>query len=100
LLLTAVHEDRLTLDDVVKRMSENPRRIFNLPEQPETTIEVDLEAEWNIKASELKTRCGWTPFENWSVRGRVVNVFLRGQQILRGGELTGLKGSGINIRRM
>jgi carbamoyl-phosphate synthase / aspartate carbamoyltransferase / dihydroorotase len=98
LFLTAVSEGRLNLEDVTRRMVDNPRRIFNLPEQSDTYIEVDLDARWNIRASEMKTRCGWTPFEDWPVRGRVVNVFLRGQQVLENQELVGAAGIGINIR--
>ena len=45
LLLTAVHAGRLTVEDIVQRCYTNPRRIFHLPEQPETWVEVDPEAE-------------------------------------------------------
>lgn len=40
LLLTAVSEGRLTLEDIVKRLYDNPRRIFNLPLQENTYVEV------------------------------------------------------------
>lgn len=40
LLLTAVSEGRLTVEDIVKRLYENPRRIFGLPVQEDTYIEV------------------------------------------------------------
>ena len=40
LLLTAVSDGRLTLDDIIKRLYENPRRIFNLPAQENTYVEV------------------------------------------------------------
>src|SRR3972149_345327 len=52
LLLTAVGEGRLTSEDLVRRMHTNPRRIFGLPEQPETTIESDPDQEWEVRASE------------------------------------------------
>jgi carbamoyl-phosphate synthase/aspartate carbamoyltransferase/dihydroorotase len=39
LLLTAVKEGRLTMDDLMKRLYENPKRIFGLPTQPNTYIE-------------------------------------------------------------
>ena len=61
LLLTAVREGRLTLDDLIRRMVDNPRRIFNLPEQPDTWIEVDEDAAYEIRGAEHHTRCGWTP---------------------------------------
>ena len=50
LLLKAVHEGRLTLDDVIARMYTNPKRIFNLPDQPDTWVEVDKNATYEIKA--------------------------------------------------
>lgn len=40
LLLTAVSKGRLTIDDIVKRLYENPRRIFSLPPQENTYVEV------------------------------------------------------------
>lgn len=40
LLLTAVSEGRLTLDDIIRRLYENPRKIFNLPVQENTYVEV------------------------------------------------------------
>lgn len=40
LLLTAVSEGRLTVDDIIKRLYENPARIFSLPTQENTYVEV------------------------------------------------------------
>jgi carbamoyl-phosphate synthase/aspartate carbamoyltransferase/dihydroorotase len=98
LLLTAVNEGRLTLDDIIQKMHVNPRKIFRLPEQPETWVEVDPDARWDIKASVLHTRCGWTPFEGWPVRGRVTRVVLHGQEAFRDGVVLAAPGFGRNIR--
>lgn len=98
LLLTAVHDGRLTMDDLILRMHTNPRRIFSLPEQPETWVEVDPAAEYEIRAAEQHTRCGWTPFEGWKVRGRVRKVVLRGQTAYQDGEVLAQPGSGANLR--
>ena len=98
LLLTAVHEGRLTMDDLVMRIVTNPRHIFQVPEQPETWIEIDPEAEWEIHAAQAYTRCGWTPFEGWKVRGRVHRVVLRGVEAFKDGKLLAPPGSGKNIR--
>ena len=98
LLLTAVAEKRLSLDDLVLRMSTNPRRIFNLPEQPETWVEVDPQEKWEIRARDSYTRCAWTPFEGWQVRGRVRRVVLRGETVMLDGKVLASPGSGRNIR--
>ncbi|MBI3160814.1 MAG: amidohydrolase family protein [Chloroflexi bacterium] len=98
LLLTAVHEGRLTPEDVVARLRDNPRRIFGLPEQPETFVEVDLEEEYEIRAADMQTRCGWTPFEGWRARGRVRRVTVRGALAYEDGEVLAAPGSGRDVR--
>src|SRR5512146_1280432 len=61
LWLTAVDSGRLTVDSLIEKMHTNPKRIFSLPEQSETWIEVDEKDEYEIRAAEQHTRCGWTP---------------------------------------
>jgi carbamoyl-phosphate synthase/aspartate carbamoyltransferase/dihydroorotase len=100
LLLTAVHQGRLTLDDLVIRLYENPRRIFDLPEQPDTWVEVDPDVEYTIRSAESHSKCGWTPFEGRKVRGRVSRVVLRGQVVYENGLILANPGYGKNIRRM
>lgn len=98
LLLTAAGQGRLSLDDIIQKTAINPRRIFNLPEQPETWVEVDETAEYEIRASEMKSRCGWTPFEGWKVKGKVRKVVLRGQTVFEDGNILAQPGSGRDVR--
>ncbi len=104
LLLTAVHDGRhrtgrvLKIEDIIAKMYTNPRRIFSLPEQPETSIEVDENAEYEIKAADQFTRCGWTPFEGWKVKGRVTRVVLRGREAYKDGKVLAEKSFGKNVR--
>ena len=98
LMLTAVADGRLSLDQLIERSVTNPRRIFSLPEQPETWVEVDEEARYEIHAKEMHSRCGWTPFEGWKVQGRVRRVVLRGGEAFRDGKVLAAPGSGRNVR--
>jgi dihydroorotase-like cyclic amidohydrolase len=98
LLLTAVSESRLTLDDILQKSVINPRKIFKLPEQPETWVEVDENAKYEIKAADMHSRCGWTPFEGWQVKGRVTRVVLRGKEVCKDGKILAQPGFGRNIR--
>jgi len=98
LLLTAVSESRLTIPDIIQKSVINPRKIFNLPEQPETWIELDENAEYAIKAANQFTRCGWTPFEGWKVKGKVKKVVLRGTTAFEDGKILVGPGYGKNIR--
>jgi carbamoyl-phosphate synthase/aspartate carbamoyltransferase/dihydroorotase len=98
LLLTAVGEGRLSLEQLIEKAVTNPRRIFNLPEQHETWVEVDEDAVYEIHAAEMHSRCGWTPFEGWRVRGRVRSVVLRGREAFKDGKVLVEPGYGKNIR--
>jgi carbamoyl-phosphate synthase/aspartate carbamoyltransferase/dihydroorotase len=97
LLWTAVRAGRLTMDDLVLRMHTNPRRIYGLPEQPETFVELDGEAEWEVRGAELHSRCGWTPFEGRRLRGRVRRVVLRGRDAFEDGRVLAAPGSGKDL---
>lgn len=97
LLLTTVQEGRLTMEDLIQRLHDNPRRIFNLPAQEQTYIEVDPDVVWEIRASQTYTRCGWTPFEGRQVRGKLRRVVLRGREVYRDGEVIAPPGFGINM---
>ena len=96
LFLNAVHAGRLTIDDLVTRMVHNPMKIFSLPAQPDTWIEVDPQAVWQIHASQLLSRCAWTPFEGEQVRGRVRRVVIRNQLAYQDGKVLAAPGSGKN----
>ncbi len=98
LLLTAVHNGRLTINQIIQKSVLNPRKIFNLPEQPETWVELDKNAAYELRAADMHSRCGWTPFEGWKVRGRVRRVVLRGQEAFRDGKILVPPGFGQNIR--
>lgn len=98
LLLTAVDEGRLTMDDFLQKSVLNPRRIFHLPEQPGTWVEVDENARYEIRAAQMQSRCGWTPFEGRQVKGRVTRVVLRGREAYEDGRILVEPGYGRNVR--
>jgi carbamoyl-phosphate synthase/aspartate carbamoyltransferase/dihydroorotase len=97
LMLTAVSQGRLTLNRLIELMHTNPRRIFNLPEQPDTYVEVDLEATYTLTKADLKTKCGWNPFVDTPLTGRVERVILHGQIVYEAGTVLAQPGSGTLI---
>jgi carbamoyl-phosphate synthase / aspartate carbamoyltransferase len=83
LLLTAVSEGRLTLDDVVKRLHDNPIAIFELHEQTGTSVEVDIDRPYIMQAGEV-----WSPFVGRVMRGAVTRVTFRGKVACLDGEVS------------
>jgi len=87
LLLTAVFEKKLSINKLIEMCFENPKRIFNIKTDDNTWIEVDEKEEYIIDNKNLKTKCGWSPFNGWKVKGRVKRVFIRGKKVFEDGKL-------------
>ncbi|KAF7636409.1 hypothetical protein Mgra_00004194 [Meloidogyne graminicola] len=98
ILFQAVHEGRLTEKQLIDRLYTNPRRIFGLPEQPNTYIEVDKSERWRIPKDGGFSKAGWTPFAGREVCGRVKTVVIRGVPIYVDGNFLVSPGFGTNVR--
>lgn len=98
LMLTALHRGRLTLDRLVEMMHNAPRRVFRLPEQPNTYVEIDLSRQWQFDARAMYSKCGWTPFDGMTVVGAVAGVWLRGEQVVRDGRVAPAYATGFFTR--
>lgn len=77
LLLSAVSDGRLTLDDIKKRLHDNPARIFALPDQAHTQVEVVVGRNVTIG----KQATCWSPLDSTVVTGGVHRVSIHGQTI-------------------
>ncbi len=93
LLLTAVSQNRLTLNRLIELMATNPRRIFNLPEQPDTAVTVQFTPN-TITNQMMQSKCGWTPFHGTEVTAKVHKVVLRGEVVFADGRVLAKPGSG------
>jgi dihydroorotase len=93
LMLQGVVNGRLSSQRLIELMATNPRRIFNLPQQPDTRVEVVMEA-YTISNDTLYTKCGWSPFAGMAAAGRVTRVTLRGQVVYEDGQVLAAPGSG------
>jgi carbamoyl-phosphate synthase/aspartate carbamoyltransferase/dihydroorotase len=100
LLLTAVHQGRLSMEDLIARMYTNPQRIFHLPAQAETWVEIDHQKVWEFRAANSYTRSAWSPFEGYKLHGAVHQVVLRGREAYRDGRVLAPPGYGKNVREV
>jgi dihydroorotase-like cyclic amidohydrolase len=97
LMLTAVHAGKLTLDRLEEMMHAAPARLFRVPPQPGTYVEIDPARRRRISSDSLQAKCGWTPFEGMEVVGGVRDVVLRGRKVVQGGELLAEPGWGARV---
>ncbi len=78
LLLSAYNKGKLSLEKLVAVMSGNAQKIFELPETNDWVI-VDLNLEKEVRNEDLKTKCGWSPFAGWKLKGWPVATVLNGK---------------------
>jgi len=100
MLSEGVNKNRITIQRLAKVMSENPARRFGLYPRKgriaagadgDFTI-VDLSFEKKVKAGELHYKVGWTPYEGWTLKGWPTTTIIRGQIVMKDGQLVGKEG--------
>lgn len=81
LLLTAVTEGRLTLEDIRIRLHDNPIQIFAIPEQMHTHVEVVIG-----RKAPFKSQLGhWSPLDSKLVTGAIHRVIVHNQTVFLDG---------------
>lgn len=97
LLLTAVSDGKLKNEDIIRLLHTGPIKIFNLKGEGSTYTEVDLDEKWIVKGENLKSKSRWTPFEGWTVKGRVKKVVIREEIVFEDGKICVDQGFGKNV---
>lgn len=87
LLAKGVQEKKIAEQDITRLLYSNPQRIFNIPIQQDTFIEVDFEKTYTVGKDGYETKCGWSPFEGWELPGLLRRVVVRGETLYADGFL-------------
>ena len=100
IMLNHINNEKLSLEQLIKLMSENPCRIFGIKNKgyikedfdADLTI-VDMNKEQIIKDEMIASKCGWTPFNNFTVKGFPVATIVNGKIVMSDGQVN-IEGSG------
>ncbi|MCX6768920.1 MAG: dihydroorotase [Candidatus Micrarchaeota archaeon] len=94
LMLDAYNKKQVGMGWIVSRMCENPARIFNIrgkgkiaPGFQADLVLVDLKKKWKVRAENMQSKCGWTPYEGMGLKGKAAKVIFRGELVLDGEEM-------------
>lgn len=85
LLFTAIAQGKLTTERLIEMCATNPRKIFHIPQQPDTFTLVDFSKNFKISGKNMFTKNRWTPFEGMPGRGEIKKVVLRGKAVYADG---------------
>ena len=95
LMLNAYNEGRIKLSAIQKLMCENPAKIMKIAGRGKLkegyyadVIVVDTEKEWIAGVDDtLESKCGWTPYENWKLKGKNIMTVVNGEIIYENGKI-------------
>ena len=93
-MLDHVNNGKLTLEQLIKLMCENPCKIFGIKNKgylkegydADLTI-ADMDKEVTIKDEMITSKCGWTPFNNHKVKGFPVGTIVNGNLVMSDGKV-------------
>ncbi|EHM10497.1 D-hydantoinase [Thermanaerovibrio velox DSM 12556] len=102
-----VEGGRISLGTFVNVVSTSPAKIFGLyprkgillPGSDADVVVFDPNSRWTVRASQQVQRVDYTPYEGWSVTGRVVSVYLRGSRAYHRGVFEGQEPAGQYLLR-
>jgi len=94
LMLNHVSEGRLSLLRLIDLLCEGPNRLFGIVGKGRLAVGydadftlVDLAVSRDITDDWIAAKCGWTPFVGMTVTGWPVGTIIRGQSVMRDGQL-------------
>jgi dihydroorotase len=87
-MLTAASQGCCTVAQVSEWMSRNVARAYGIANKGEVRVGwdadlvlVDLKQHKPVLRQELLTKCGWSPFEGWSLTGWPITTFVNGEVV-------------------
>jgi len=100
IMLNHINNEKLSLEQLIKLMCENPCKIFGIKNKgyikedydADLTI-VDMNKEQTIKDEMIASKCGWTPFNNLTVKGFPVSTIINGKIVMSDGKVN-IEGTG------
>ncbi len=106
LMLRLVGDGVIGLQDLVRVCARNPAQRFGLGRR-KGAIEAGYDADilvlnpgavTTIRNADQMSRAAYTPFDGWTVPGRLERVYLRGAEIVRDGVLVGPRHGRVVVR--
>jgi carbamoyl-phosphate synthase/aspartate carbamoyltransferase len=97
LLFTAVAEGRLTVEDITARLYENPKKIFELHDQADSSLEIEVDRPYVFQSPDASS-----PFNGKVMRGSVQRVIFQGKTSCLDGEIIkdAIKGTDMSAHRI
>ena len=93
-MLDHVNKGKLKIEKLIKLVCENPCDLFGIKNKgyikenfdADLTV-IDMNKEVVIKDDWIQSKCGWTPFNNYKVKGFPVGTIVNGHLVMSDGKV-------------
>ncbi len=92
-MLGFYHQGKISLERIVEKMCHAPADCFRVDQRGyleegywADIALIDVEKEWTVQKENVEYKCGWSPFENHTFKGRVEATIVSGHLAYQNGE--------------
>ena len=87
-MFEAHHQGKITVEKIVEKMCHNPAKIFKIEKRGfikegyfADLVIVNPSLPWSVKPENILSKCGWSPFENYTFKSRITHTFVNGEMV-------------------
>lgn len=90
-MFEAHHQGKISIEKIVEKMCHNPAKIFKIEKRGfikegyhADLVIINSGLPWSVKKENIISKCGWSPFENFTFKSRITHTFVNGKLVYSG----------------
>ncbi|NMH28552.1 dihydroorotase [Flavobacterium silvaticum] len=91
-------QGKISVEKIVEKMAHNPATLFRIEKRgfiregyyADLAI-VNPSSPWSVKKENLLYKCGWSPFEGYNFKSRIMHTFVNGQLVYTASKVKDIK---------
>ncbi len=81
-----MQQGKISVEKIVEKMCHNPAKIFKIEKRGfikvgyyADLVIVNPNLPWSVSKENIYAKCGWSPFEGFTFKSRIIHTFVNGQ---------------------
>ncbi|MEC5165833.1 dihydroorotase [Flavobacterium sp. PL11] len=87
-MFEAFHQGKISIEKIVEKMCHNPAKIFKIEKRGfikvgyyADLVIVNSGLPWSVKKENILSKCGWSPFEEFTFKSRITHTLVNGELV-------------------
>lgn len=97
-LFELYHQNKISLEKIVEKTSHHVSEIYRIPDRGyiregyyADLVLVNLNYQWTSTQNNTYYKCGWSPFDNYTFKSKIIKTFVNGNLVYNNGIFNELK---------